>query len=522
MKKIIPVLLIFTLLLTLGACSVGNRNKFTILSGSENDTLEPIIEKFAKDNNIDIEMKYKGSVDIMLDLEAGGAGIDAVWPANSLWISMGDKQHIVKDAKSVMTSPVVFGIRKSLAQQLGFVGRDVYVRDILNAINDKKLKFMMTSASQSNSGASAYIGFLYALLGNPDTITSEDLRKPELKEQIRKLLSGINRSSGSSGWLKDLFLQGDYDAMVNYESVIIDTNKELVNSGRESLYVVYPIDGLVISDSPLGYVDSKDSKKAEIFSKLQTYLLSDSVQKEILDLGRRTGFGGIIDNAEPKIFNPDWGIDAKKVLSPIRMPSIDVIQDALNLYQTEFKKPSFTVFCLDYSGSMEGDGESKLKEAMGILLNQEDAKKYMLQSSDQDVTVVIPFSDSIMDTWQVKGNDEAQLDQLVNNIDNTSPGGGTDIYTPVINSLDILRDVDLSKYIVSVVLMTDGESNTGSSFEDMKGKWDSIGLDIPVFSIMFGDASGEQLDSIAELTRARVFDGKSDLIDAFKKVRGYN
>ena len=34
----------------------------------------------------------------------------------------------------------------------------------------------MTSATQSNSGASAYIGFLYALLGNPEVITAEDLR----------------------------------------------------------------------------------------------------------------------------------------------------------------------------------------------------------------------------------------------------------------------------------------------------------------------------------------------------------
>ena len=37
---------------------------------------------------------------------------------------------------------------------------------------------MMTSATQSNSGASAYIGFLYALLGNPDTMTKESLQIP--------------------------------------------------------------------------------------------------------------------------------------------------------------------------------------------------------------------------------------------------------------------------------------------------------------------------------------------------------
>ena len=45
----------------------------------------------------------------------------------------------------------------------------------------------MTTATQSNSGCSAYIGFLYALLGNPDVITSENLQTPGLAEQITQL-----------------------------------------------------------------------------------------------------------------------------------------------------------------------------------------------------------------------------------------------------------------------------------------------------------------------------------------------
>ena len=89
----------------------------------------------------------------------------------------------------------------------------------------------MTSATQSNSGCSAYIGFLYALLGNPDVITSESLQTPGLSEQITQLLSGVDRSSGSSDWLKDLFLTGGYDAMVNYECLIISANQELEARG---------------------------------------------------------------------------------------------------------------------------------------------------------------------------------------------------------------------------------------------------------------------------------------------------
>ena len=47
-------------------------------------------------------------------------------------------------------------------------------------------------------------------------------------------------------------------------------------------------------------------------------------------------------------------------------------------------------------------------------------------------------------------------------------------------------------------------------------------MDVPVFSILFGDAEEEQLDELAQLTNARVFDGREDLIGAFRSVKGYN
>ena len=39
---------------------------------------------------------------------------------------------------------------------------------------------------------------------------------------------------------------------------------------------------------------------------------------------------------------------------------------------------------------------------------------------------------------------------------------------------------------------------------------------------MFGDAEEEQLQDIADLTNAKIFDGKTNLLEAFKQVRGYN
>ena len=497
------------------------KENFVILSGSENEPIEKIVKDFGDKNGMNIEFKYKGSVDIMLELQNNTAVYDAVWPASGIWITLGDNQKKVKYQQSIMTSPVVFGIKKSIAQKLGFIGHPVKVSDLLSAINDKKLKFIMTSASQSNSGASAYFGFLYALLGNPEYITKNDLYRPELKVKIRSLLSGINRSAGSSGWLKDLFLKGDYDAMVNYESMMIEANQELIKKGKEPLYLIYPVDGLVIADSQLGYVNNGDANKETFFKKLQEYMLSANTQKALLQMGRRTGFAGEMENAPKEVFNPDWGIDAKHILSPVKLPSGDVILEALNLYQTEFRKPSFSVFCLDYSGSMEGPRIKQVIDAMEILLNQDKARKYLLQASSEDIIEIIPFSGNNI-LWKEEGSKREQLDSLLQLIKAYPVGGQTDIYSPIIRGLGEISGIDLNKYIPAVILMTDGESNMGKSFNDLREYWTTQGKDIPVFTIKFGDASDVQLKDISELTRSSLFDGTKDLVTAFRKAKGYN
>ena len=69
--------------------------------------------------------------------------------------------------------------------------------------------------------------------------------------------------------------------------------------------------------------------------------------------------------------------------------------------------------------------------------------------------------------------------------------------------------------------MTDGNINVGS-FRDLKNRYKKSKSEIPIYSITFGSAEEDQLEEIAELSNARVFDGKTDLLTAFKKVRGYN
>lgn len=489
-----------------------------IVSGSENKELEPILEEYADEEDIRIEMSYKGSLDIMRLLEEEDISYDAVWPASSLWLTVGDTDHRVKHAESISITPVVFGIRKSLAEELGFVGREVSVRDILSAIEAGKLKFCMTSATQSNSGASAYIGFLYALLGNPEMITMEDLQSEELKTQVQELLYGVDRSSGSSDWLKDMFLEGDFDAMVNYECLMIQTNEVLEDRGEEPLYVVYPYDGLSLADSPLGYVDQGEEEKEELFLGLQEYLLSEETQDAIQRTGRRTGYTGISERNR-EIFREEWGLQPDRVLSPIRMPETEVLFECLNLYQTELRKPSLSVYCLDYSGSMSGRGNRQLVEAMEQLLIQENAAKNFLQASQDEVNILIPFNSEPIDVFMAAGNG-SELEGLYERVEEQTPGGGTNMYSAIVEGLDLLYSFDLSDYTPAIILLTDGQS--GGSIDDIEPYYSDLGVSIPIFSIMFGDADESQLEELAEYSNARVFDGRENLTEVFRSVKGYN
>jgi Ca-activated chloride channel family protein len=495
------------------------KNSLLLVSGSENRDLEFLLEDFCAKNGAAITITYMGSLDIMKILEQGGGGYDGVWPANSMWISLGDKAFKVKHRASIYETPVVFGIKKSIAANLGFTARGVSVKDILAAIQAKKLTFCMTSATQSNSGACAYISFLYAFLGNPEMVNQDDLDDPVLQRSVSELLKGINRSSGSSDWLKDLFLSADYDAMVNYETLIISANKGLKDAGREPLYAVYPREGVAMADSPLGYIDNGNSEKEALFKNLQEYLLSASVQLEIQKTGRRTGFIPISEENK-SVFNADEGIDINRTLPVVKMPDAATIEKALALYQERLKKPSLTFYCLDFSGSMEGAGEAQLKEAIKNLLDQDLAKKNLLSAGEKDESVFVLFNSGIRQIISVSGNDRKKLLAAYHEVASAKPRGGTDMYTPIVKCLELARRYNIQDYISSIIVMTDGESE--NYFQEFSGIYKAGGLDVPVFSIMFGDANQKQLKGLAELTRARVFDGKTDLAAAFKNAKGYN
>ncbi len=523
MKKRKILILLFIAVLLLSSCakneqtnSKGN-TEFTIISGSENKIYEKDIVAYGKKHGIQVNFVYAGTLDIMDQINEGSA-YDAVWSSNSIWLYMLNNPSMIKNSKFTSITPVVFAVDKTKAKELGYVDTQVNMSKIVADIKNNSFRFIMPSVTQTNAGASFYLGMLSTLAGNPQILTSEHLKNINLQTELLNIFKGVNRTAGDEDFLQELYMTGNYDAVVSYESSIIELNKKLVSEGKEPLYLIYPTEGVSLSDSPFAYVD-RGQKKEEAFSVLQSYLLGKEMQKKFEDGGRRVWYGGTKDNVDKKVFNTDWGIDTNKFIQVTKYPSVNVIKESMSLYQQSLRKPTHIIFCLDYSGSMDGDGNAQLVEAMHYILTKEQAGKNYIEFSKSDKITIIPFDTSTIDIITTSNGEETKT--LLDFIDSIGPYGGTNIYYPSVQALKILRNEDAEKYNLSIVLMTDGNSNNGK-FEDLKQYYNTLGLDIPIYSIMFGDANDEQLKQVAELTNGKVFDGRTNLLDAFKKVRGYN
>ena len=534
-KKISPILIIIAIYIVISIFNnikidsykfsddrkIRDKNTFKIIASTSTNALDDKIIAYAKKEGFKVEIEHYGDLEIVSKLNNDSKDYDAVWISNSIWLYMLDNSYLTTDSKSIVIDPVVMGIEKSKAKELGFIDNDVYNKDLLNAIRSGKLKYVMASVTKTNTGATRYLSFLNSLAGSPEVLTEEMLDNEKLTNDLKDFFKGVERVSGDESYLKEMYLNGNYNAMINYESSLIEINKELVSKGKEPLYLIYPVDGVAINDMPFAYInnDSNDTVTKDRFKSIQSYLRSDEVIKLLESYGYRSWYGGTNKNTNKDVFNPDWGIDTSKYLKDMKYPSKTVMTKAIRLYISIIRKPTHVVFCLDVSGSMYGDGISELKEAMNYILDYDKASVDNLQFSDLDKITIITFNGNVKNIYPTRYGKDTKA--IINDINKLETGGTTNIYSPSIDGLRILSNDDSDEYTKTIILMTDGQSNEGSYY-DLRNYYINNKLDIPIYSITFGNSSESELRELADLSNAKVFNGKDGLLKAFSEVRSYN
>lgn len=201
-----------------------------------------------------------------------------------------------------------------------------------------------------------------------------------------------------------------------------------------------------------------------------------------------------------------------------------MIKAALDNYQTSYRRPVHTIYCLDGSGSMSANGGwDQLKEASELLFDQTKAREYLLQAHPQDLTSAMIFDDGIAagpdGSWTVEGNDPQKMRTLYDNIQARGPGGGTNMYVCLQKAVELFNQQPNEDRKRLIIVMTDGQSEQNSDVDQIIRSVVSQG--VPIISVAFGsDADVTQLNEVSTATHGSVTK-KDNMAEALREATGY-
>ena len=513
----------FLLALLLGALAAGcssepdSSNTLTVLAGSELQDLAPMLPDIQQATGVKLVLSYIGTLDGAEQI-ANGDPSDAAWFSQGKYLQLlpNTASHI-KASQSIMLSPVVIGVKQSVARSFGWENNpNVTWKDIQAKSADGSFTFAMTNPAASNSGFTALIGVASALSGSSDAIDTGTIDTAALTQFFR----GQTVTAGSSGFLADTYVrqQDSVDGMINYESVLMGLN----NAGtlHEPLDLIYPKEGIVTADYPLMLLNAD---KQAAYDKVVAYLRTPDVQKRIeSDTLRRPAVPGV-------------AVDPRFPTNLIELPfpsKLDTINALLTVYLDQIRQPASAIFVLDVSGSMDGDRLDSLKTALSALTGTDTSLTgtFARFRARENVTF-LTFSTDVDPPQEFTIDDtdpnSADMQAIRSYIDNLQAGGSTAIYSALAKAYDLVGQAQAAdpNRLYSVVLMTDGENNSGldeATWQSQLAALPEAVRNVHTYPIHFGDSSPEALQAIATATGGKLFDAQSTSLQTiFKQIRGY-
>src|SRR5262245_5933067 len=291
MRRFAAVLAVVLLLPSLLAACGGSDEAHTlhILAGSELRDLEPMLPDLERATGVKLLPTYIGTLEGAEKIAAGADDIDAAWFSHGKYLSLlPDAGSKIVAQEKIMLSPVILGVKQSVAQNFGWLNNpEVTWKDIQAKAADGSFHFAMTNPAASNSGFTALIGVAAALAGSSDSLDTGNIDTAGLKAFFK----GQTLTAGSSGFLADAYVreQGSLDGLVNYESSLLSLNRG--GKLQEPLTIVYPSEGIVTADYPFMLLNGA---KRDAWQSVVDYLRTPDVQKRIMtDTLRRPAVPGV-------------------------------------------------------------------------------------------------------------------------------------------------------------------------------------------------------------------------------------
>lgn len=493
-----------------------------VLAGSEVAGLRPILDEAAAATGVRVELTLSGTLEGADTVTSGATGFDATWFSSNRYVQLQPgAAGRLGTATEIMSSPVVLGLRREVAQRLGWVGRPVSWSEIAAAAGAREFSYGMTDPSASNTGFSTVVAVSTALVGSGSALTVE--QAASTAPALTDFFAAQTLSAGSSGFLVDAWTRRadgtdpgpPVDGLINYESALL---------GLDGLELIYPSDGVITADYPLTVLASASPQARDGHRRLAEYLRTPDVQRAIMErTGRRPAVPGV--GLEPR-----FGTVA---LVELPFPArADVVDTLLTSWFDRVRRPSRTVYVLDTSGSMaEGTRIDDLKSALAGLSGADATLtgRYRRFRGREEVTL-LPFSSTpgVPQRFTVDEQDpQPDRERIAAAARALAPDGGTAIYDSLGRAYEIAGEqiaADPDRF-TSVVLMTDGENTDGGDLERFRGY--VAGLPealraVPVFTVLFGESATAEMEEVARLTGGRTFDARSvPLAQVFSEIRGY-
>lgn len=508
------------------ACTSGGSGKksaggtLRILAGSELADMAPILDQAKKDIGVTVKLDYAGTLAGVQRVLDGTASRDhdAIWFSSNRYLALhAAAQSRVGPSVNIMSSPVLLGLRASVAHRLGWDRTRPTWSAIAAAAAAGKFTYGMTNPVSSNSGFSALVGVAAALSGTGAPLDQQTIDR--VAPQLRGFFSAQRVTSGSSGWLSDTYAAdpGRADGLINYESVLLTLNAS--HKLPEPLTLVYPADGVVTADYPLTRLASASNAAGDAFRSLTDYLRRPDVQRRIMTLThRRPSLPSVHPSAE-------FGAQPPELPFPNRADAADALIDA---YFNRLRRPARTVYVLDVSESMRGSRLAALKAALAALTGADATLSGRFQRfHDREEMTLLPFSTTphTPSSFVVPPTSpEAELAKIRDTADALEAVGGTAIYDSLEKAYALIGTAPDDR-ITSIVLMSDGENNGGATLADFS-EWyarQPVGIRrIPVFTVLFGESRVNEMNEVATLTHGKVFDARLQSLSAvFSEIRGY-
>lgn len=305
----------------------------------------------------------------------------------------------------------------------------------------------------SNSGQLGVIAMFLAGEGKKD-LKIEDISAESPGGQF---IGGIEKAKCHSGksdlWLLERMIDNgpEYlDAVITYESNIIDINRQYHDRMREPLVAFYPQDGTFMAEHPLAILDGapwNSKEQVEAAKVFCDFLMAQEQQKDVMELGLRSS------NPDQEVVypvDPEFGANPKANIPLFSMPST-IINDRIGEIWHRVKKHAFIALVFDKSGSMKGQKMNAAIKGAEEFINSVDLEDHLLW---------VPFDDRQYGAIKEGSKRDIGEELIQDYVRTTTPDGGTALYDTVIstyNNLLELRKQYGDHYRYGIVVLSDGD-----------------------------------------------------------------